>query len=192
MTKLLAIKSLVTSLNSEVKKYSVAKIVLARIDLKSFAFPFVFTRTFFSYNQKMLRTLCNNQDGHYTPHFITHCLTQTAFNENLGWVFFHTKNPQNTEGKTDRQSLFPSYYFQSLDSVWKEIAFSNFSCMFLHVNLNFFFPIWILIVLIYHIWETSRNKLKIAFCYQKLFWLFTVWINSSSDLKIFSNSRPSV
>ena len=36
------------------------------------------------------------------------------------------------------------------------------------------------------------NKLKKAFCYQKLFWPFTVWINCSSDLKIFANSRPSV
>ena len=36
--------------------------------------------------------------------------------------------------------------------------FSNFSCMFL--NPNNFFPIWIFIVLIYQVWETSRNKLK--------------------------------
>ena len=28
-------------------------------------------------------------------------------------------------------------------------------------------------------------------CYQKLYWPFTVWTNSSSDLKIFANSRPS-
>ena len=37
-------------------------------------------------------------------------------------------------------------------------CFSNFSCMFL--NPNIFFSIWILIVLIYNTWETSRNKLK--------------------------------
>ena len=60
--------------------------------------------------------------------------------------------------------------------------FSNFSCMFL--NPNNFFPIWILIF-------PSRNKLKKAFCYQKLFWPFTVWMNCSSDLKIFAKSRPS-
>jgi hypothetical protein len=30
-----------------------------------------------------------------------------------------------------------------------------------------------------------------AFCYQKLFWPFTVWINSSSNLKNFANSQPS-
>ena len=40
-------------------------------------------------------------------------------------------------------------------------------------------------------WETSRNKLKKAFCYQKLFWPFNVWMNCSSDLKKFANSRPS-
>ena len=30
-----------------------------------------------------------------------------------------------------------------------------------------------------------------AFCYQKLFQLFIVWINFSRDLNIFANSRPS-
>ena len=30
-----------------------------------------------------------------------------------------------------------------------------------------------------------------AFCYQKLFSPFTVWINCPSDLKIFANFRPS-
>ena len=41
------------------------------------------------------------------------------------------------------------------------------------------------------IWKTSRNKPKKVFCYQKLFWPFTVRTNCSSDLKIFANSRPS-
>ena len=68
------------------------------------------------------------------------------------------------------------------------IPISNFSCMFL--NPNIFFPIWVLIVLIYWIRETSRNKVKKPFCYQKLFQLFTVWTNCSTDLKIFGNSRP--
>ena len=48
------------------------------------------------------------------------------------------------------------------DENWKlnycEKKKSNFSWMFL--NPDIFFPISILIVLIYHIWETSRNKLK--------------------------------
>ena len=39
-----------------------------------------------------------------------------------------------------------------------KIGFSNFPCMFL--NLDIFFPKWILIVLIYHTWKTSRNKLE--------------------------------
>jgi hypothetical protein len=37
-----------------------------------------------------------------------------------------------------------------------------------------------------------KKQVKKAFCYQKLFWPFTVWINCSSDLKIFANSWPSV
>ena len=36
-----------------------------------------------------------------------------------------------------------------------------------------------------------QEQVKKAFCYQKLFWPFTVWINCSSDLKIFANSWPS-
>ena len=36
-----------------------------------------------------------------------------------------------------------------------------------------------------------QEQVKKVFCCQKLFWPFTVWINWSSDLKIFANSRPS-
>ena len=36
-----------------------------------------------------------------------------------------------------------------------------------------------------------QEQVKKAFCHQKLFWPFTVWINCSSDLKNFANSRPS-
>ena len=39
-----------------------------------------------------------------------------------------------------------------------EMSFSNFSCLFL--NLIFFFQIWILIVVVYEIWEDSRKKLE--------------------------------
>ena len=36
-----------------------------------------------------------------------------------------------------------------------------------------------------------QEQVKKSFCYQKLFWPFTVWTNCSSDLKIFANSWPS-
>ena len=36
-----------------------------------------------------------------------------------------------------------------------------------------------------------QEQVKKAFCYQKLFWPFTVWINCFSHLKNFANSRPS-
>ena len=36
-----------------------------------------------------------------------------------------------------------------------------------------------------------QEQVKKAFCYQELFRPFTVWINCSSDLKIFANSRLS-
>ena len=37
--------------------------------------------------------------------------------------------------------------------------------------------------------KNLQEKVKKAFCYLKLFWPFTVWINCSSDLKNFANSR---
>ena len=36
-----------------------------------------------------------------------------------------------------------------------------------------------------------QEQVKIAFCYQKLFWPFSVWIICSSNLKKFANSWPS-
>ena len=36
-----------------------------------------------------------------------------------------------------------------------------------------------------------QEQVKKAFCYQKFLGPFTVWINCSSDLKMFANSRPS-
>ena len=36
-----------------------------------------------------------------------------------------------------------------------------------------------------------QEQVKKAFCYQKLFWPFTVWINCSSDCKNFANSQLS-
>ena len=36
-----------------------------------------------------------------------------------------------------------------------------------------------------------QEQVKKAFCYQKMFWPFTVFINCSRDLKIFANSQPS-
>jgi hypothetical protein len=35
------------------------------------------------------------------------------------------------------------------------------------------------------------EQVRIAFCYRKLFWHFTVWINCSSDFKKFKNYQPS-
>ena len=36
-----------------------------------------------------------------------------------------------------------------------------------------------------------QEQVKKAFCYQKLFWSITVWINCSSELKNFANLWPS-
>ena len=37
-----------------------------------------------------------------------------------------------------------------------------------------------------------QEQVRKAFCYQTLFWPFNVWLNCTSDLKDFENSRPSV
>ena len=36
-----------------------------------------------------------------------------------------------------------------------------------------------------------KPPVKKVFCYQKLYWNFTVWMNCSSDLKIFASYWPS-
>ena len=62
------------------------------------------------------------------------------------------------------------------------ILFSNFSCMFLnhnHLNSNCSSLLYL---------RNLKEQVKKAFCYQRLFWLFNVWINCSSDLKKFSDS----
>ena len=88
-------------------------------------------------------------------------------------------------------SIVMSYFFleKSYHNHWANFGFSNFSYKFLNPN-NFFQLEFYIIVIIYQIWETSRNKLK-SILLPKLFWPFTVWINCSRDLKNFANSRPS-
>ena len=62
----------------------------------------------------------------------------------------------------------------------------------LHVSKSQLFSlIWIIIVLIYKIWETSRNNYWKSILFQKLFWSSTAQINCSSDLKLFTNSQAS-
>ena len=71
----------------------------------------------------------------------------------------------------------------------EEPSFSNFSCMFL--NPNNFYPIWIIIFLIYYIWETFGNKLKkhsvTKNCFDLSLFEQIVLVIS----KILANSRPS-
>ena len=62
------------------------------------------------------------------------------------------------------------------------IIFSNFSCMFLNPNILNYNCSDLLDI------RNLQEEVKKAFCYQKLFWPFTVWINCSSDLKSFSRS----
>ena len=60
--------------------------------------------------------------------------------------------------------------------------FSNFSCMFLNLKSNGFNLLDM---------KNLQEQVKKAFCYQELFWTFTVWINCFGDLKNFANFGPS-
>ena len=73
-------------------------------------------------------------------------------------------------------------------SKWKICSFLTFPADFwipiIFSNLNYNCSIF---------WDLRnlQEQVKKAFCYQKLFWPFTAWINCSSDLKNFANSWPS-
>ena len=70
----------------------------------------------------------------------------------------------------------------------KILFFSNFSCMFLNPNSfsNLNSNCSNLVDM-----RNLQGQVKKAFCYQKLFWPFIVWISCSNDLKQFANSWPS-
>ena len=60
--------------------------------------------------------------------------------------------------------------------------------MFLNLNNFSQFELKLL-----YFWDLRnlQEQVKKAFCYQKLFWPFSVWINCSNNLKKFVNSGPS-
>ena len=66
-------------------------------------------------------------------------------------------------------------FISSCSYIFKKFSF--FSCMFLNPReLDM---------------RNFQEQVKKAFCYQNLFWPFTIWINCSSDHKIFANSWSS-
>ena len=80
---------------------------------------------------------------------------------------------------------FFSGFFILSDCIWK-FNFLTFPACFsipiIFSNLNFNCSnLWSL--------RNLKEQVKKAFCYQKLFWPFTLWINCSSDLKNCENSR---
>ena len=89
----------------------------------------------------------------------------------------------------EKPYLYASPYH--LDSVqYLKIFFLNFSCMFL--NPNIFFSNLNSNCSYVSDLRNLQEQVKKAFCFQKLFWPFTVWINCSSDIKIFAYSRPRI
>ena len=74
----------------------------------------------------------------------------------------------------------PYYFIVSTALSWKKQP---------NKNEGFFYFVKVFCNNFHH--KIYKEQVKKAFCYQKLFWPFTVWINCSSDLIIFANSRPS-
>ena len=80
---------------------------------------------------------------------------------------------------------FRHYFSYNFQTKYHFLTFpADFYIPIIFSNLNYSCPIF---------WDLRnlQEQVKKAFCYQKLLWPFTVWINCSSDLKIFENSRPS-
>ena len=77
---------------------------------------------------------------------------------------------------------------------WRNCTFILFKFAWIPSALNSFFSniCWIPIIFsnlnsnCSNLWgmRNLQEQVKKAFCYQKLFWPFTVWINCSSDLKL--------
>ena len=82
--------------------------------------------------------------------------------------------------------IFPYAIFDK-DAVWQMLSFLTFPACFsipiISSNLNSNCSNLLDM-------RNLQEQVKKAFCYQKLFWSFTVWINCFSDLKNFANSRP--
>jgi hypothetical protein len=72
-------------------------------------------------------------------------------------------------------TYWEKYFLTFPACFWIPIIFSN-----LNYNCSNFLDL-----------RNLQEQVKKAFCYQELFWPFTVWINCSSDLKNVANSRPS-
>jgi hypothetical protein len=68
--------------------------------------------------------------------------------------------------------------------------FSNFFCYFFYKSQYFFSNLNSNCSNLLDL-RNLQEQVKKSYCYQKLFWPFTVWINFSSNLKNFANSRPS-
>ena len=89
---------------------------------------------------------------------------QKVFSDHSSDYHYQGKlNPLLSSGRLTLRYAWPRTPREQKSSFAKagapERDFSNFSCMFLDPN-TYFFPIGILIVQIYYIRETSRNKLK--------------------------------
>ena len=105
------------------------------------------------------------------------------------------KEAQGKKFKLILEIFFSFMYWKFSNCIMKisskcnvEKGFSKFSCMFL--NSDDFFNLKSNCSNLLDM-RNLQEQVKKAFCYQKLFWPFTVSINFSSDLKHFANSRPS-
>ena len=81
--------------------------------------------------------------------------------------------------------FIPSFFFYSLHVNFFFLTFpACFSIPIIFSNLNSYCSNLSYL-------RNLQEQVKKAFCYQKLFWPFTVWINCTSDLKNSAKSQPS-
>ena len=83
--------------------------------------------------------------------------------------------------------LFRRFFIFVNRKIWeRKKCFSNFSCRFLNPNIFFQFELWLFYFLRC---ETPPETSWKSILLPKIVPTFTVWINCSSDLKTFENSR---
>ena len=121
---------------------------------------FLWILTFVFFLQLMDRTkVCQNVGN-----------VQVVYVELATNVHFAKMVKGNSHQKTFSQGKFRKLKQQN--------TISNFSCMFLNSNIFFHFELWL--------FRYEKPPLKKAFCYHKLFWPFSVWMNCSSENFKFS------
>ena len=114
----------------------------------------------------------------------------------LEGIWIYSPKPMTTTALKGSKSLtyHISYYLNEISGMWEHLYSSK------NVNLLTFPACFLIPINLSNLnskcsdlldMRNLQEQVEKAFCFQNLFWPFTVWIDCSSDLKTFANSRPS-